>query len=153
MKKNIIYVGRHAAIAQLDKDIVGMTRAARKERNKPIKIVTCGIKSFVFEQYREELEGIGYHLTITPKIANVPQYVSDSDICIVDIAELEPDRTVLQNIKLPFLIYGIEQLPSNTKVPDIFYDAVGYFVDEPSAQSVVLHVQLGLQRHRERETI
>ena len=137
MNESKIYAGRHPAIAQLDKDIVGMMGAVRKGIDKPINVVICGIKSFVFEQYKQELQGIGYHLTITPKIANVAQYVSDSDICIVDIAELEPNRTVFQNTKLPFLIYGIGQLPSNAKMGETFYDAVGYFVDEPSAQNII----------------
>jgi hypothetical protein len=151
MIMNKLNAGLHTAEAQRYKDIVGMTRAVREVINKPINVVICGIKSSVFEQYQQELQGIGYHLTITPKIANVAQSISPADICIVDIAELEPGWTVFQNANLPFLVYGIDQLPSNAKMGDIFYDAVGYFVDEPSAQSIILQVQLGLQRHRERE--
>ena len=125
MKQNITYAGRHPAITQLDKDIVGMTRAVQKGINKPINIVIYGVKAFIFEQYQQELQNIGYHLTVIPKISNTMQDVRGSDICIVDIAELEPSQALFQNTNLPFLVYGIDRLPSNAKVLDISYGAGG----------------------------
>jgi len=126
-----------------------MTRAVRKENSKPIYVTICGIESAVFEQYRQELQGVGYHLSFEKNVLENDR-VSGSDICIVDIAELEPSKQLLQNKNLPFLIYGIKELPTNEQIVSVFYDAVGYFVDEPSASSICLNIQLGLHRHRER---
>lgn len=127
-----------------------MTQTVRKENSKPINVILYGIKSPVFEQYQQQLQAIGYHLRFESKVTSVNQD-QESDICIVDAAELEPCGSLLQKRSLPFLIYGIQQLPNDEKALDIVYDAVGYFTDEPSANSLCLNIQLGLHRHRERE--
>jgi hypothetical protein len=127
-----------------------MMRAVRKENSRLINVAICGIKSTVFAQYQQELQSVGYHLNFESKVADA-DIVSSSDICIVDVAELEPRIELLQDNSLPFLIYGIKELPTNEQIVSVFYDAVGYFVEEPSATSICLNIQLGLHRHRERE--
>ncbi len=128
-----------------------MTRTVRKEDSKPINVAVCGNKSSVFEQYRQELQDIGYDLRITPEVTNTTKHVSNSDILIVAATELELCQALFQNNNLPFLVYDIDRIPAETTVHDLYHEAVGYFVDAPSAKSICLNIQLGLQRHRERE--
>jgi AmiR/NasT family two-component response regulator len=127
-----------------------MVRVVQKENNKPINVAICGIKSTVFAQYQQELQGIGYQLSFEPNVQEAGR-ASGSDICIVDISALEPSNQLLQNKNLPFLVYGIKELPTNEQVVAVLYSAVGYFIEEPSASSICLNIQLGLHRHRERE--
>ncbi len=127
-----------------------MVRVVRKENNKPIHVAICGIKSAVFAQYQQELQGIGYQLSFETNVQEAGR-VSGSDICIVDISALEPSNQLLQNKNLPFLVYGIKELPTNEQIVAVLYSAVGYFIEEPSASSICLNIQLGLHRHRERE--
>ena len=146
-----INAGRHPALAQLNKDKVGMARTVRKENSKPINVVVYGKKSSVFEQYQQELQGVGYDLKIAPKFTNTTQHVSSSDICIVAATELAFCQPFFQNTNLPFLVYDMDCGSNDTEIEDIYPDAVGYFVGEPSTKSICLNIQLGLQRHRERE--
>ena len=78
-----------------------MVRVVRKENNKPIHVAICGIKSAVFAQYQQELQGIGYQLSFEPNVQEAGR-VSGSDICIVDISALEPSNQQLQNKNLIF---------------------------------------------------
>ena len=78
-----------------------MVRVVRKENNKPIHVAICGIKSAVFAQYQQELQGIGYQLSFEPNVQEAGR-VSGSDICIVECVLCGGGQTFLPQANIQY---------------------------------------------------
>jgi hypothetical protein len=128
-----------------------MAHRVQKGNDKSVRVAICGDCHTVFTQYQHELQDLGYYLSLEPKVTDTDDRAFNSDIYIINMSELETAKQSLHDKKRPFLIYGIKDIPKNEQAASVFYDAVGYFIEAPSAENICLTIQLGLHHHRERE--
>lgn len=128
-----------------------MARRVHKGNSKPLRVAVCGDHHTLFSRYQHELQDFGCHLYLEPKMTDTDDRIFNSDICIVNISELQAVKPLLLDRKLPFLVYGVKNIPKDEQAISVFYDAVGFFTQELSAERIFLTIQLGLNHHRERE--
>lgn len=128
-----------------------MARIIRKQENKPIYVSVFGTKASSLLQHQQALTATGCCLDFPTIPLELSIKDQPADIYIVDLIEIKQSQSLFQSETLPYLIYGLDDLPVDTTSLELLYNAVGYLADMPSVNSIRLNVQLGLQRFRERQ--
>lgn len=119
-----------------------------------IRVGIFGSETLALGECARELNQAGYDLNFSSSSKSRNEGESDDDIFIVGMSEFsDADNLAYWTGTLsPFLISGIDRLPTNIVVQDVLDRAVGFIRSTPTLTEILLNLRLGLHLHHERSS-
>ncbi len=115
-----------------------------------IRVGIFGSETLALGECASELKQAGYDLNFSS--SSKSRNESDDDIFIVGISEFSDADNLAHwtSTPSPFLISGIDRLPTNIVVQEVMDRAVGFIRSTPTLTEILLNLRLGLHLHHER---
>lgn len=119
-----------------------------------IRVGIFGSEALALGECAIELNQAGYHLNFCSSSLPRNEIETDDDIFIVGMSEFSNTDNLVHwtSTPSPFLILGIDRLPTKNVVQDVLDRAVGFIRSTPTLTEILLNLRLGLHLHHERSS-